>query len=603
MVKRKPKNENLRLNILMTVYGLIIGLFLVRLFSIQIIDHGKYTALAQSQYWNLSVIPAKRGDIISNDGIVLAGTQTHYLLYAEPKKISNSFETAHKLAQIFTEMQEKDFTEKSLDSEEAEVFDEKIAFKDNYDRILADLNRDLYWVILKHDLSPKDKEALEAQNIEGIGFEEEPVRYYPEKTLSSHVLGFVAFNEQGEKQGYFGIEGALNEDLEGKPGRILEERDALGNPILVGSYKKSEPIKGRDIILSIDRSVQYVVEKKLKEGVEDYDAKSGTVIVMDPYTGEIVAMANYPTYQPDVFNYEENENVLVEHRKGVEKKNIAIAETYEPGSVIKPLTISAAIELGKVTPQTTFEDRGPVQYSDYVIDNWDGKHHGTQTIVQLLEKSNNIGAAWVGHLVGAKQLAYYFKEFGLGEKTGVELEGEDTGVIHDYREWADIDTATAAFGQGISATPLQVLNAFNVIANGGFLLQPKIVDKIVDQEEVIELPTRQVKRVISKQTSETMVDLLESAADSGEAKYFVLKNYQVAGKTGTAQIPVEGEYDPDKTNATFAGFLSGSRKFSMIVKLEEPRSSIYAAETAAPLWMDITKELVKLYGVPPDKEI
>jgi cell division protein FtsI/penicillin-binding protein 2 len=370
----------------------------------------------------------------------------------------------------------------------------------------------------------------------------------------------------------------------------------------VGSYKKSEPIKGRDIVLTVDRAVQYVAEKKLQEGVEDFDAKSGTVVVMNPYTGAVIAMANYPTFQPDDFNYEEEIDPEA-HRTSIEKKNLAIAETYEPGSVIKPLTISAAVELGKVGPQTTFEDNGPVRYSDYVIDNWDGKHHGTQTIVQLLEKSNNIGAAWVGHQVGAKQLSYYFKEFGLGEKTGIELEGEDTGVIHDYKQWTDIDTATAAFGQGISATPLQVLNAFNVIANGGFLLQPKIVDKIIDQDEVIEMPTRQVKRVLSEETSRTMVKMLESAADYGEAKYFVLKNYQVAGKTGTAQIPVEGEYDPDKTNATFVGFLSGSREFTMIVKLEEPRASVYAAETAAPLWMDITEELVKIYGIAPDKEI
>ncbi len=596
MVSKKRKDKNTRIKILYLTYFLVIFIFIFRLFSIQVVKYQHYTAAAQSQYWNLSVIPAKRGNIISSDDFILAGTQTHYLLFVEPKKVVNSFQASHELAKVLTELRMQEF----IPLEEEEL-DEKLVFKEYYDHALASLSTDLYWVILEHNLTPLEKEYIESKNIIGVGFEEEPVRYYPEGSLSSHVLGFVAFNEQGEKQGYFGIEGSLNEDLQGKPGRILEERDALGNPILVGSFKKSEPIKGRDIVLTINRTVQYFVEKKLKEGVENYDAKSGSVIVMNPYTGEIIAMANYPSYQPDVFNYEEEIDPEV-HRKSLEKKNLAIAETYEPGSVLKPLTISTALELGKVTPETTFEDNGPVQYSDYVIDNWDGKHHGRQTVRQLLEKSNNIGAAWVGHLIGAKQLAYYLKEFGLGSKTDINLEGEDTGNIRDYTTWTEIDLATAAFGQGVSATPLQVLNAFNSIANGGFLLQPKIISRIIDQEEVIDIPTKHVKRVLSKSSAETMVGLLENATESGEAKFFVLKNYRIAGKTGTAQIPFEGEYDPERTNATFAGFLSKGKEFSMIVKLEEPRASIYASETSVPLWMDIASELVKYYGIPPDKE-
>jgi len=243
-----------------------------------------------------------------------------------------------------------------------------------------------------------------------------------------------------------------------------------------------------------------------------------------------------------------------------------------------------------------------VQYSDYVIDNWDGKHHGVQTIIQLLEKSNNIGAAWVGHLVGSKDLAYYLKEFGFGTLTEIELEGEDTGTIRDYNTWTDIDLATAAFGQGLSATPLQVLNGFNVFANGGYLLQPKIISKIIDEEKVIEMPTKQISRVISKETAETMTDMLINAAESGEANYFVIKNYRIAGKTGTAQIPEEGKYNAEKTNATFVGYLGESKRFTMLVKLEEPRASVYASETAVPLWMDISSELVKYFGIAPDGE-
>jgi len=601
VAKRKVKQNDLRINTLLAVNGLIIIILLVRLFSIQILKHGRYTALAQNQYWNLSVIPAKRGDIVSADDFILAGTQTHYLLYLEPKKVGDIYKTSHDLSDILTKYRITQLKENAKDVGEDldEVgFDEAYIFQGYYDRILESLESDLYWVIVEHNLTPVEKEEIESFNIEGVGFEEEPVRFYPEGSLCSHVLGFVAFNEQGEKQGYFGIEGALNGDLKGKPGRVLEERDALGNPILIGGYKKAAPIEGRDIVLTINRTVQYIVEKALKEGVERYDAKSGSVIVMDPFTGEILAMVNYPTYNPSVFDYEEG--VGEDHRKSMERKNLAISQIYEPGSVMKPFTISAAIETGKVTPNTTFDDRGPVQYSDYVIDNWDGKHHGIQTIIQLLEKSNNIGAAWVGHLVGSKDLAYYLEEFGFGTLTEVELEGEDTGVIRDYNTWTDIDLATAAFGQGLSATPLQVLNGFNVFANGGFLLQPKIISKIIDEERIIEMPTKQISRVVSRETADTMTGMLVNAAESGEASYFMIKNYRISGKTGTAQIPEKGEYNAEKTNATFAGYLATSKRYTMLVKLEEPRASVYASETAVPLWMDISSELVKYFGIPPD---
>jgi len=599
--KKRVKQRNLRINVLVGVNALIVVILLLRLFSIQVLKHGRYTALAQDQYWNLSVIPAKRGDIRSSDDFVLAGTQIHYLLYLEPKKVDDIYKAAHDLSDVLAKYRLSELEKDAEEIGETETdYDEAHIFQRYYDKMLEDLESDLYWVIVEHNLTPVQKEEIEALGIDGIGFEEEPVRYYPEDTLCSHVLGFVAFNEQGEKQGYFGMEGALNGDLKGKPGRILEERDALGNPILVGGYKKSAPIEGRDIVLTVNRTIQYMVEKELARGIEEYDAKSGSVIVMDPFTGEVLAMANYPTYNPSVFDYEDIEDPD-SHRKPFERKNLAISQTYEPGSVMKPFTVSAAIETGKVTPNTTFNDKGPVQYSDYVIDNWDGKHHGVQTIVQLLEKSNNIGAAWVGHLVGAKDLAHYLKEFGFGKRTEIELEGEDTGVIRDYETWTDIDLATASFGQGLSATPLQVINGFNVFANGGFLLQPKIVSKIIDEDEVIEMPTKQIDRVISKETADTMTSMLNSAAESGEASYFMIKNYKISGKTGTAQIPVGGKYDPEKTNATFVGYLTESKKFTMLVKLEEPRASVYAAETAVPLWMDIADELVKYFGIPPDE--
>lgn len=571
---------------------------ILRLFQIQVLGHEKFEKMGQDQYWTFQEIDAGRGNISSADGFLLAGTVDNYLMYGEPKVVENKTQTAHILAEYLASIE----PEPPLDAE-GKATAIKPGFEYYYKSIFDSLNLDLFWVPLKRNLSHEQMLAIQEFGIIGIGFEKEPKRYYPEGTLASHVLGFVASNEKGEKTGYYGIEGALNEDLQGKPGRILEEKDATGNPILAGGYRKSNPLPGRDIVLTIDRSVQYMVEKMIKDGVEKYDAVSGNVIVMDPYTGKVIAMANYPTYDPSDFSVDDSEMVQdgEQERKKAERRNLSIQQTYEPGSVMKPMTVSAAVDLGLVSSTTTFDDAGPVYYSDYKVDNWDLKHHGVITVQRLLELSNNIGAAWVGHKVGTEKLRDYLSNFGYGKKTGIELQGEDTGILLPASDWSDIALANISFGQGISATPLQVLNAFNVIANGGNLYQPLIISKIDDGKKVLEMQPKKIRRVVSTETAEEMVAMLENAAVSGEAKFYVLKDYKIAGKTGTAQIPEKGGYSADKTNATFVGFLSGDRRISMIVKLEEPKTSVYASMTSVPLWMDIMSELVKFYGIAPDR--
>ncbi len=592
--------SNTKVVILNLCFFFVALVIVVRLFSIQILQRSKYEALAQEQHGDLRELPAKRGNIRSSDGFTLAGVQTHYLMYAELEKIQDVPKTTEVLAQALADIETAKYLgcEKEGEEECKSNFRQEV-YLAQHDRLADLLSLDLYWVSLYKGISPEDRELIEQKRIEGVGFEEEPVRFYPEGFLAAHVLGYVAENDEGEKQGYFGVEGKLNGDLEGKPGRVVQEKDAFGEPIILGKYKKIDPVDGRDVILTIDRAVQYLVEKRLKEGVEKYDAVSGSVIVMDPATSSVIAMANFPTYNPRDFSIFEDESDS--RRKRVERKNLAVSDIYEPGSVMKPFTISAAVDLGKVTPSSTFVDAGPVRYSDYYIDNWDGKHHGVQTIVELLQKSNNIGAAWVGHLVGAKNLSKYLSDFGFGSPTEIELEGEGSGIIRDYREWTDIDLATISFGQGISATALQVLNGFNSIATGGDLYRPRIVSQIVDGSKIIEMPPKKVRTVISKETAATMTDMLVKAVEGGESKFFNIQDYRIAGKTGTAQIPKEGKYDPNSTNATFVGFLETSKKFSMIVRLDRPSTSVYAAETAVPLWMDIARDLINYYGIPPDR--
>ncbi|KKS05468.1 MAG: Peptidoglycan glycosyltransferase [candidate division WWE3 bacterium GW2011_GWE1_41_27] len=570
----------------------------LRLFQIQVLGHEKFEKMGQDQYWTFQEIYAGRGNISSADGYLLAGTVDNYLMYGEPKVVDNKTQTAHTLAEYLASIE----PEPPVNAE-GKAAALKPGFDYFYKSIFDSLNLDLFWVPLKRNLSHEQMLEIQKFGIVGIGFEKEPKRYYPEGMLASHVLGFVASDEKGEKTGYYGIEGALNEDLQGKSGRILEEKDATGNPILAGGYRKSNPLPGRDIVLTIDRSVQYMVERMIKEGVEKYDAVSGNVIVMDPYTGKVIAMANYPTYDPSDFSVDDSEMVQdgEQERKKAERRNLSIQQTYEPGSVMKPMTVSAAVDLGLVTSTTTFDDAGPVYYSDYKVDNWDLKHHGVITVQRLLELSNNIGAAWVGHKVGTENLRSYLANFGYGKKTGIELQGEDTGILLPVSDWSDIALANISFGQGISATPLQVLNAFNVIANGGSLYQPLIISELDDGKKVLEMQPKKIRKVISQETAQEMVAMLENAAVSGEAKFYVLKDYKIAGKTGTAQIPEKGGYSADKTNATFVGFLSGARRISMIVKLEEPKTSVYASMTSVPLWMDIMSELVKSYGIAPDR--
>ena len=556
-----------RAHIIISFFVSLTLIFVVRLYTLQVRGYEEYKALAKKQHQSSIFLSAKRGDIYTSDNFPLALTEMRYLLYAEPKKIPDPAKYAKSIAIIL----EKD----SIKSEELEL-----ALKEK-------LLSDLFWISLKKNLTLEQIKEIERLKFNGIGFEEEFVRYYPEKGLASQVLGFVGSDKEGNPKGYFGIEGFYEGDLKGISGTIFQEKDAFGYPIAVGDYKKISSKDGHSITLTLDRTVQFIIEEKLKEAVVKYGAKSGTAIVVAPQMGRIIAMAN--------FSSEED----AEHNA----RNMAIADTYEPGSVVKALTMSSAIDMGKVTPSTTYVDDGPKSFSGHIVDTWDGKHYGIETIESILQHSNNLGAAWVGKIVGAKHLREYFINFGFGNKLGIDLEGGDTGIIREVSDWRDIDLATASFGQGISATPLQVVMAFSAIANDGILMKPFVAEKIMDEKgkTIAEFEPKALRRVISKKSSETMVDMLTAAVSGGEAKFFVSKKYLVAGKTGTAQIPLEGEYDPSKTNATFVGFLPKSRKFVMLIKLAEPTASIYASETAVPIWMDMAESLAAYYRIPPDK--
>jgi len=559
-----------RLKFLFGLFSFGISVIFIRLVYLQVFQHSKYSVLAARQHFSVMELSSPRGLIQSSDGFLLAGNEARFLLFAEPKKITDETGLAEKLLPIL----------------KPELYAPKPYLRDikaikNYEQNLVDAlsRKDLFWVALEHNLTTESKYDIEVLGVTGLGFASETVRFYPEGSLAREILGTVGRDLEGNPRGYFGIEGYYEGDLRGLGGEVYQEQNAFGQPILVGNYLEVPAKPGKNLLLTINRTIQYILEQKLGQGITKYGAQSATGVILDPRNGEILAMSSkYLNSDPEATI------------SGV-PRNLAIASAYEPGSVMKPLTIAAAIDSHLITPETTYDDNGPVTYSTHLVDNWDGEHHGKITMTQILELSNNCGAAWVGTQLGSYNLRDYLLKFGLGNPLGVDLEGETGGIIRDPQEWREIDTATASFGQGISASPLQVVNIFATIANGGNLIRPHLV----------KADSQIVRQVISGSTASTVSQMLVSAVDKGESRYFNLKDFTVAGKTGTAQIAIDGHYDPQKTNTTFVGYFPKDPKFVMLIKLEKPSTSIYAAETAVPLWMSIAKELALEMRIVPDR--
>jgi len=579
------KTCNLRTGLVFLLLTLTDLVVVIRLFSTQILQRAYWQGQARAQHVGSVDIPAERGTIYSSDGFPLSMSSFEYNLFINPSEFTGDFDD---LEEMFGMVYSQELSKRSEDQDNTLV-DEK---REYWKEVLS--GKDKLFAFLEKNVSSNTKKAIEDLNISWVGFIPIPIRYYPEPFIYSPILGFVGKDREGREKGYFGVEGFYDGDLNGVAGYTAQERSAGGSPILFGDYKNIDPVDGSSLKLTIDRTIQNISYAILEDSVKKYGAKAGVVLSVNPEKGEILSLVSYPTF--DSSNYEEyyskDPKIFI---------NKAISESYEPGSVIKALTMSAAIDLGLVNSSTTMTDSGPVVYSGYEVDNWDKKHHGQISMEEVLQLSDNIGAAWVGEKVGDERLYEYFINFGLDSKLDIDLEGEESGILRSHSDWQDIDLASAAFGQGISATPLQVLMSFAAISNGGVLMKPYVVKALIrDGKEVVNEP-KIIRRVISEGTSLQMIRMLQNAVSGGEAKYFVSDKYYVAGKTGTAQISEKGEYLTDETNATFVGFLPNYKEFAMLVKLERPKSSIYASETAVPVWMEIAEKVAVYLGISPDK--
>jgi cell division protein FtsI/penicillin-binding protein 2 len=576
-MKISSTSDNRGIKILRLFLILFFIIFTARLFYVQVFSYDSFRKKAINQQTSKKVIESQRGRILSRDGFILATNNVSYTLVIDPsiqKNLNLSLETLTNNLYFKDEEDKNKFVTKN-----------------------SKIDSNLKYFILKKNLTQDDKDRILNLKIPGVYFEKEIKRFYPEGGLASSILGFVASSNEESQKGYYGIEGRNDQLLKGRAGRLIYEKGASGQVILFGNYDKQDSIDGDSIVLTVDRSVQYIIEKKLKEGVLKYGAKSGQIIVMNPTNGDILGMANYPSFDP----YDPYKEFLDEEKKiKSEIRNKAIADNIEPGSVLKPHTIATALDLGLINQSFEFNDEGPMELYGDTIDNWDKKHIGYANLETLLQKSNNIGASIIGLKIGADNFQKYLNKFGFGRSTDIDLEGEERGYLKNGF-WSPLDIASVSFGQGFTATPLQVLSSYSVFLNDGNLVKPKIIKQIVRSDgSVVEYPNMIEKSVLKKDTANFMNRILTSSFANNESKYFNLKKYNIGGKTGTAQIAKDGKYQPDKTNAIFVGYLSNSKKFSMLVRLEEPSSSTFAAETAVPLWMETATELINYYNIPSD---
>ncbi|MCS6956522.1 MAG: penicillin-binding protein 2 [Patescibacteria group bacterium] len=536
-------------------------LIIIKLFYIQIISPSnfKYDFYLKSK----KLLP-ERGKIYDIKKTPLVLNQNSYLLYLEPKKIDDKL----KLVKFLSEKLE--ISEASLE---------------------AKIDESKQWLAIISGLDEDKKNEIEKLKLKGVGFEKQMKRYYPESSLSAHLLGFVGKNKDGDDVGYFGIEGYYNQDLIGLPGFLESERDLFGRPIFIGAQNRIEPENGRDFILTIDKTVQEISKKKLNEGIEKYQAKSGCVIIANPYTMAILSLVCLPDYDLDKY-YQFSEDFF---------RNPAISDVYEPGSIFKPLIMAVGIEEKKIKPNDIYNEEGPVQIGEYKIKTWNDKYEGKITMTRILEKSSNVGMVYIGQKLGKNKLYDYIYKFGFDRLTQIDLQGEVAGFIKPKSQWYDIDYATVTFGQGIAVTPISMIRAFASIINGGYLMRPYIVDTIISQKGEIKIKPKIEKRIFSELTSEILKKMLVSTVENAEAKWDRPKNIKIGGKTGTAQIPIKGQYDPSKTNASFIGFgPADNPKFIILVILKEPKTSPWGSETAAPIFFEIVKELIVYYGITPD---
>lgn len=568
-----------RLTVVAVVFCLVGAAIAVRLFMLQVVSYPFYSSLAANSHDVLERLTPVRGNILIRDSdgnlYPVATNRDTYQVYAEPRNVKDPQKAAELLAPMLV-----------MDQNELQS---KLTGNGLYAPLTKGVSEDL-----KRQLVA----VMDKDGVTGIQMSREPARVYPEAGMGGHVLGFVGSDANGDRSGRYGIEGYWDKELAGTPGFIAAEQDVGGRMIPLADNKISPATDGASIVLTIDRTVQFFVCSKLKETVAAHGATGGSAIVYDPKTGAVIAMCGDPDFDPNDYSNVQDISVY---------NNPATFGQYEPGSVIKAVTMAIAVDQGKVGPKTTYTDEGELKFGPFTIKNSDGKANGVQTMTNVLEKSLNTGAVFAAEQVGLDVFRDYFSRFGFGKKTGIELDSESPGDLSALQKKGEIYMATASFGQGITVTPIQLAAAYGAIANHGVLMKPRIVDSVIwspthtETKEPVE-----VGQVISDRAAALVSGMLVSVVENGHGKKAAVPGYWVAGKTGTAQIPrTDGPgYMTDFTIGTFAGFAPvDDPKFVVVVRIDKPDDTAFAETSAAPLFGEIAKFLLQYYHVQPTRPI
>jgi cell division protein FtsI/penicillin-binding protein 2 len=499
----------------------------------------------------------ERGSIFDTNGYVLSAARTVADIGVSPSVVTETETLAELLAPLLGEPEHE---------------------------LLAELDEESTYVSLRKGASWEVAQAVRGLKMQGVQVEPFSTREYPHGALAATVLGFV----NAEGNAYYGVEAKWDAALRGSPGTRTPEKDPLGSLF----YQVEAPRHGSDLYLTVDRRAQAKVERILAEAVQGNEGHKGTAIVMEPSTGAILAMAVFPTYDPNLREVEDYDVF----------SNWAISEQYEPGSVFKIVTVAAGLDARIITPDSTYEDRGEIVVGGEVIRNSDNSAHGETRIRDLLAQSLNVGAAEISTKLGAYDFYEYVRRFGFNELTEVDLAGEVPGNVRfpGDREWHESDLGTNSFGQGLAVTPLQMLCAVAAVANDGVMMHPHIVDRVDDGHSVKPIESQAVRRVISPEAAQQVTDMLVYAVDTVLSRASV-EGYRVAGKSGTSEVPTLTGYDPEETIASFAGYVpADDPRFAILVVLDRPQKQHWGLQAAAPAFKQIAEELLALYTVPPD---
>lgn len=541
--------------IVLSIFFLVI---IFRLALIMFVEHEVYLSRARSQQIKKEEISAKRGNIYDRKGRQLAISLEKDSIFIDPSEVKD--ESLQILANYI-----------NFNDERINTFDK---------------NRRFLWVARKVDYSLAEK--IKAFKLAGIGFVTEGARFYPNGYLASHVIGFVNMDDSGME----GIERYYDSYLKAEKVSKIVLRDAAGKKLSDGNFWE---VKGNDIILTIDEGLQYIVEKHLDEAMKRWNASSAVAIMMNPFTGEILAMANRPTYDPNNINSVKN----IAHMR-----NRAITDIYEPGSTFKIVTAVAALEENIVNPSTKFDcSPGYIDIGSKRIK--DVHRYGVLTFEEIIQKSSNVGTIKIAMKLGRERLYQYIKKFGFGEKTGIDLPGEVSGYVRTPEKWSGISMGAVPIGQEVAVTALQVLRAYSVIANGGFLINPYVVSEIRSPHgKILYRAVIKRERIISEKTAQIMKNILKKVTEEGgTATQAKLDGNEVAGKTGTAQKydPARGRYSQDKFIASFVGFIPAQNpSIALIVVIHDPKGAHFGGIVAAPVFKAISDEALSYLNVPRD---